>query len=199
MPDNVVAHHGFVAKQQRRTMLKQKGTLLWLTGLPGSGKSTIAYALEKFLTATKKLCYVLDGDNIRLGLNSNLGFSLDDRRENIRRIGEVGALFCDTGVITIASFVSPSEQDRKRVRDIFDNGDFIEIYLNTPLEVCEERDPKGHYAKARSGEIKNFTGISSKYDIPKDPEIKINTHNTTIDENVQIIVENLVKNGRLDP
>ena len=198
MDDNVVAHHGFVNIQQRRNLLNQKGTLIWLTGLPGSGKSTIAYALEKFLTDKHRLCYVLDGDNIRLGLNRNLGFTQSDREENIRRIGEVGALFCETGVITIASFVSPDKQDRDRVRDRLDDGDFIEVYISTPLEICEERDPKGHYAKARSGEIPYFTGISSKYDVPENPEIGINTHSTTVEENVQIIVDFLGQNGRFD-
>ncbi len=199
MADNIVAQQGYVNKQQRRMLVNQKGTLLWLTGLPGAGKSTIAYALEKSLIERKRQCYVLDGDNIRLGLNQNLGFSAEDRKENIRRIGEVGALFCDTGMITIASFVSPSGQDRKMVRDRLDVGDFIEIYLSTPLNICEQRDPKGHYAKARSGEIKYFTGISSKYDIPKNPEIAINTHNTTTEENIEIIIDYLDRNSRLIP
>ena len=199
MADNIVAHQSFVNKQQRRMLVNQKGTLLWLTGLPGAGKSTIAYALEKLLVDKKRQCYVLDGDNIRLGLNKNLGFSAEDRKENIRRIGEVGALFCDTGLITIASFVSPSGQDRKLIRDRLDIGEFIEVYLSTPLSVCEQRDPKGHYAKARSGEIKYFTGISSTYEIPENPEIVINTHSTTTDENIGIIIDYLERNGRLIP
>ena len=197
MKNNLVPHHGFVKKQHRRSLLKQKGTLLWLTGLPGSGKSTIAYALEKFLIENNRLCYVLDGDNIRLGLNSNLGFSSEDRQENIRRIGEVSALFCDSGIITIASFVSPYRQDRSNVSQRFESGEFIEIYVDTPLEICEERDPKGHYKKARSGEIKNFTGISSDYEVPVNPEIKIDSLDNSLDKIIHSIVDYLTDNERL--
>ncbi len=179
---NIVWHEGHVSRQERETLLKQKGVLVWLTGLPSSGKSTIAYTVEHALISRGHLAYVLDGDNIRHGLNINLGFSAEDRSENIRRIGEVGKLFATTGVITLASFVSPYREDRQAVRALMDDGDFIEVFVDTPLELCEARDPKGLYKKARAGEIPNFTGISDPYEAPENAELVIKTVDCPLEE-----------------
>jgi adenylylsulfate kinase len=148
---NIVRHEGHVSRDERETKLKQKAVLLWLTGLPSSGKSTIAYTVEHALVNRGHLAYVLDGDNIRFGLNANLGFSAEDRTENIRRIGEVGKLFVDGGFLTLASFVSPYSADRDAVRELMGEGDFVEIFIDTPVEICEERDPKGLYKKSAHG------------------------------------------------
>ena len=179
---DITWHDGHVDRSHRETLLGQKGALLWLTGLSGSGKSTIAFHVEHALISRGVLAYVLDGDNLRHGLNSNLGFGADDRTENIRRIGEVGKLFVDTGVITLSSFVSPYRSDRDSVRALLNSGEFFEVFINTPLAVCEQRDPKGLYKKARSGEIPNFTGISDPYEEPTSPDLEILTEDLSVDE-----------------
>ncbi len=184
---NVVWHKMNVSREDREELLKQKGAVLWFTGLSGSGKSTVASSLEKRLHDMGKLTYTLDGDNVRHGLNSDLGFSDEDRVENIRRIGEISKLFVDAGVITIATFVSPFREDRQKVRDLLGK-DFVEIYIDCPIEVCEKRDPKGIYKKARAGEIKHFTGIDSPYESPINPEIVVSTHLNTLDECVDKLV-----------
>lgn len=184
---NVVWHKMNVSREDREELLKQKGVVLWFTGLSGSGKSTVASSLEKRLHDMGKLTYTLDGDNVRHGLNSDLGFSDEDRVENIRRIGEISKLFVDAGVITIATFVSPFREDRQKVRDLLGK-DFVEIYIDCPIEVCEKRDPKGIYKKARAGEIKHFTGIDSPYESPINPEIVVSTHLNTLDECVDKLV-----------
>ena len=195
---NVVWHEGHVGRDQREALLKQQGVLIWLTGLPSSGKSTIAFTTEHILVEKRnRLAYVLDGDNIRHGLNKNLGFSAEDRAENIRRIGEVGKLFADTGVITLSSFVSPYREDRDAVRELMSEGDFIEVFIDTPLELCEGRDPKGLYAKARTGEIPNFTGISDPYEAPENAELVIKTEACTPEEAANQIIDELEKCGKL--
>lgn len=173
--------------------------MLWLTGLPSSGKSTIAYTVEHALSARGHLAYVLDGDNIRFGLNKNLGFSADDRAENIRRIGEVGKLFVDGGFLTLASFVSPYRADRDGVRALMAEDDFVEIFVNTPIELCEERDPKGLYKKARAGEIPNFTGVSDPYEEPEKPELVIETDTATPSEAAAQVIGLLEKMGKIQP
>ncbi|MCG3128474.1 MAG: putative adenylyl-sulfate kinase [Phycisphaerae bacterium] len=187
---NVTWHHGHVDREQRYGMLKQRGTTIWFTGLSGSGKSTIAYTVEHALVERGHLSYVLDGDNIRHGLNKNLGFSPEDRTENIRRIGEVAKLFADTGVITLTSFISPYRADRDLVRKIHEEGKlpFVEVHVDVPVEICETRDPKGLYKKARAGEIKEFTGISAPYEAPLKPELTIvNTTMSVADAATQVI------------
>ena len=196
---NIVRHEGHVNRDERETLLRQKGALLWLTGLPSSGKSTIAYTVEHALVARNHLAYVLDGDNIRFGLNKNLGFSADDRAENIRRIGEVGKLFVDAGFLTLASFVSPYRQDRDEVRALMAEGDFIEIFIDTPVELCEERDPKGLYKKARAGEIPNFTGISDPYEPPENAEMIIETAGGTPEEAAKQIIGMLETKDKITP
>lgn len=168
---NIKWHEGSVARADREAMLNQKGCVLWFTGLSGSGKSTLAYTLEHALASHGKLAMVLDGDNIRHGLNKNLGFSAEDREENIRRIGEVSKLFASTGVITLVSFISPYRADRDKVRALCTEGEFVEIYMKIPLSVCEDRDPKGLYKAARAGKIKGFTGIDDPYEEPENAEI----------------------------
>ena len=194
---NIVRHEGHVSRDERETKLKQKGVLLWLTGLPSSGKSTIAYTVEHALVNRGHLAYVLDGDNIRFGLNGNLGFSAEDRTENIRRIGEVGKLFVDGGFLTLASFVSPYSEDRDAVRELMGEGDFVEIFIDTAVEICEERDPKGLYKKARTGEIPNFTGFSDPYEVPEKPEMIIKTADWTAEEAAVQIIEMLEKLGKI--
>lgn len=194
---NVHWHDGEVSREDRNALLKQKGATLWFTGLSGSGKSTVAVALEKALTEKGHLCYRLDGDNIRLGINKNLGFSAEDRAENIRRIGEIAKLFVDTGVIVLSSFVSPYREDRDNVRKLHDEGDmdFIEVYVDVPLSVAEERDPKGLYKKARAGEIKNFTGIDDPYEAPANPELVLNSHELSLEEEVDVLLKMLSERG----
>ena len=194
---NIVRHEGHVSRDERETKLKQKGVLLWLTGLPSSGKSTIAYTVEHALANREHLAYVLDGDNIRFGLNGNLGFSAEDRTENIRRIGEVGKLFVDGGFLTLASFVSPYREDRDAVRELMGEGDFVEIFIDTAVEICEERDPKGLYKKARTGEIPNFTGFSDPYEVPEKPEMIIKTADWTAEEAAVQIIKMLEKLGKI--
>lgn len=196
---NVVWHEGHVGRQERERLLGQKGALVWLTGLPSSGKSTIAFTAEHLLVEQGRLAYVLDGDNVRHGLNKNLGFSAADREENIRRIGEAAKLFTNCGAITLASFISPYRSDRDQVRALHAKGEFLEVYVNTPLELCEKRDPKGLYKKARAGEIASFTGISDPYEPPLDPELEILTADCTPQEAALAIIQMLVERGRIPP
>lgn len=194
---NITWHHGHVSRQDRERLLGQKGVTVWLTGLPSSGKSTIAFTLEHALTERGYLAYVLDGDNIRHGLNKNLGFSPEDRQENIRRIGEVAKLFTDAGVITITSFISPYKADRDKVRALMAPGDFIEVLVDCPVEVCAQRDPKGLYKKAMAGEIKNFTGVNDPYEPPDNPECVIRSDTCTVQEAVVQLIELLEKAGKI--
>lgn len=194
---NVHWHDGDINTADREKLLKQKGATLWFTGLSGSGKSTVAVALESALYKRGHLCYRLDGDNIRLGINKNLGFSEEDRAENIRRIGEIAKLFVDTGVISLSSFVSPYRRDRDNVRELHDASGmpFIEVYLDVPLNVAEERDPKGLYKKARAGEIKNFTGIDDPYEAPENAEIVLKSHEMSLEEEVEVLLRELENRG----
>ncbi|MBN2653625.1 MAG: adenylyl-sulfate kinase [Nitrospirae bacterium] len=186
---NITRHEGKVTKEERCSRNQANSVLIWLTGLSASGKSTIAYELERLLFDAGRSVYVLDGDNVRYGLNKDLGFSEDDRRENLRRIGEIAKLFVDAGVITIAAFISPYRYDRRMIRSLFSEKGFIEIYVRCPLEVCEERDPKGLYKKARKGEIPNFTGVSDPYEIPEHPELIVDTSLLSADESVDMIFQ----------
>ncbi len=195
---NITWHEGSVSKKDREDLLGQRGVILWFTGLSGSGKSTLARHVEHTLTGRGHLAYVLDGDNIRHGLNKNLGFTPEDRKENIRRIGEVARLFADAGIITMAAFISPYQEDRDRIRGLVEEGEFLEIYVKVPLEVAEQRDPKGLYKKARSGEIDNFTGIDAPYEEPENPEIVIETGRTGLKESVQTIVRYLENNNIIE-
>ncbi len=178
-------------REDRERLLQQRSKVLWFTGLSGSGKTTIARQLEKKLFEHRFFAQVLDGDNIRSGLNQNLGFSLEDRMENVRRIAEVSKLYLNSGVIVIASFISPTAEIREMAKNIIGAADFIEIFVNTPLEICESRDVKGLYQKARRGEIKEFSGINSPYEAPVNPHIEIKTTETTIDDAVDLIFESL--------
>ena len=175
-------------RSDKEELLGQKGVMLWFTGLSGSGKSTVAIALERELQKRGLLCRILDGDNIRSGINKGLGFTAEDRRENIRRIAEVAKLFVDTGIITIAAFISPSNELRRMASDIIGAEDFKEVYISTPLEVCEARDVKGLYAKARRGEIKNFTGISAPFEAPEHPALSIDTSKVSLEDSVKQIL-----------
>jgi adenylylsulfate kinase len=194
---NITWHEGSVSRDERQKLLGQKGVTVWMTGLSASGKSTIAVILEQMLLHKKKAAYRLDGDNIRMGLNKNLGFSAEDRAENIRRIGEVAKLFTDAGVIAITSFISPYRKDRDAVRAGCKPGEFIEVYVNVSLEAAEKRDPKGLYKKARAGQIKGFTGIDDPYEAPEKAEIIIDTENTPAPEAAQQILAYLEKGGYL--
>ena len=194
---NVHWHQGDVTREDRNQLLGQKGATLWFTGLSGSGKSTVAVALEKALFQRGKLTYRLDGDNVRLGINKNLGFSAEDRAENIRRIGEIAKLFVDSGVIALSSFISPYLEDRERVRELHRESGFafIEIFVDGSLAAAEERDPKGLYKKARAGEIKNFTGIGDPYEAPQSPEIHLHTDQMSLEQEVEIIIDYLKQQG----
>lgn len=194
---NITWHEGHVERARRETLLGQRGAVVWFTGLSGSGKSTIAFTVEHALMARGRLAYVLDGDNIRHGLNSNLGFSAEDREENIRRIGEVGRLFADAGVVTLSSFVSPYRADRDKVRALLGAGEFLEVFVNTPLEVCEQRDPKGLYKKARAGKIPNFTGISDPYEPPERAELEIRTTEYTVEQAAGQVLDLLEQHGKI--
>lgn len=176
-------------RSDRETLLKQRGKMIWFTGLSGSGKSTLAIALERELHNRGLLCRILDGDNIRTGINNNLGFSEEDRIENIRRIAEVSKLFVDSGVITIAAFISPTNEIRKMASSIIGSDDFIEVFVDTPLEVCEQRDVKGLYKKARAGEIKEFTGISSPFEPPTQPNLRIDTSIQEIEQSISELLD----------
>jgi adenylylsulfate kinase len=192
---NIKWHHGKITKEDRVKLMKQKGVTIWLTGLSGAGKSTIAVELEHALLENKHQAYILDGDNIRHGLNKNLGFSPEDRSENIRRIGEVAKLFTDANIITITAFISPYKQDRDNARKLQKEGEFIEVYVKCPLDVCEQRDTKGLYKKARAGEVKEFTGISAPYEEPLNPEITIDTSKMSVEEATRVILGYLEKNA----
>ena len=194
---NIVWHEGHGGREQRENFLKHKGVLVWLTGLPSSGKSTIAFTVEHALVERGQLSYVLDGDNIRHGLNKNLGFSAEDRAENIRRIGEVGKLFVDGGVITLTSFVSPYREDRDGDRALMGDNEFLEVFIDTPVELCEQRDPKGLYKTARAGEIPNFTGISDPYEAPTNPELVIRTADCTPQDAALQIIQLLESKGKI--
>ncbi|WP_418661285.1 adenylyl-sulfate kinase [Bacteroides ilei] len=178
-----------LGRADKEQLLGQHSVMIWFTGLSGSGKSTIAIALERELQKRGLLCRILDGDNIRSGINNNLGFSAEDRVENIRRIAEVGKLFVDTGIITIAAFISPNNEIRQMAADIIGKEDFVEIYVSTPLEECEKRDVKGLYAKARRGEIKNFTGISAPFEAPAHPALSLDTSRLSLEESVNRLLE----------
>jgi adenylylsulfate kinase len=196
---NITWHEGHATREERNALLKQKGCTIWFTGLSGSGKSTIAFTLEHALVQRGRLAYVLDGDNIRHGLNKNLGFSAQDREENIRRIGEVAKLFADAGVITMTSFISPYRKDRDNVRALHVEGKlpFIEVHCATPIETCEQRDPKGLYKKARAGQLKGFTGIDDPYEAPEKPEVTIDATGTSPQDAAVQLIEYLEKNGIL--
>lgn len=178
-----------LGRADKEELLKQHGLMIWFTGLSGSGKSTIAIALERELQQRGLLCRILDGDNIRSGINNNLGFSAEDRVENIRRIAEVGKLFVDTGIITLAAFISPNNEIREMAAGIIGKEDFLEIYVSTPLEECERRDVKGLYAKARRGEIKNFTGISAPFEAPVHPALSLDTSKLSLKESVDQLLD----------
>ena len=195
MNNNTTPHEGKVKRKQRWKLNKHKSALVWFTGLPGSGKSTISHELEYRLFQRRTNTYVLDGDNVRQGLCKDLGFSAEDRRENLRRVGEAAWLFLDAGILTVAAFASPYRADRFMVRRMFGPDDFIEVYLKCDLKVCEERDPKGLYKKARSGEIKNFTGVSDPYEPPENPEIVLDTDRLSIEESVSKIMDYLGEKG----
>ncbi len=194
---NITWHEGHVTREERAALLKQKGATLWFTGLSGSGKSTIAFTLEHALVRQGRLAYVLDGDNIRHGLNKNLGFSAADREENIRRIGEVAKLFADCGVFTMTSFISPYRKDRDLVRSLHQEAGlpFVEIYLATPIETCEQRDPKGLYKKARAGQLKGFTGVDDPYEAPLKPELTLDATSTSPQQAAAVLLEHLQKQG----
>ncbi len=196
---NIHWHEGEVSRAERQANMGQKGCTLWMTGLSGSGKSTVAVALEQVLMQRGRHAYRLDGDNVRHGLNKNLGFSAEDRTENIRRIGEVAKLFADAGIIAITSFISPYIKDRDLVRQLHAAADlpFIEVYVECPLEEAEKRDPKGLYKKARAGQIKGFTGIDDPYEAPANPELVLPTHKLSVAESVQKILDLLAARGIL--
>lgn len=191
----IIPHGHTITKENRQEHKGHKSCILWYTGLSGSGKSTVANKVEEKMFDMGFHTYILDGDNVRMGLNKGLGFSDDDRKENIRRIGEVSKLFIDAGVIVGTAFISPFRSDRDMVRSIVSENEFIEIYVNTPLDVCEERDPKGLYKKARAGEIKFFTGIDSPYEAPENPEINLLTANRSVDECADEVIAWLAAKG----
>jgi adenylylsulfate kinase len=179
--ENLTWHIGEVDREARAAAHGHRGAVLWFTGLSGSGKSTIGHRVERMLIERGAFAYVLDGDNVRHGLNSDLGFAAEDRVENIRRIGEVARLFADAGALVLSAFISPYRKDRDRVRGLMSPGEFIEVFVDTPLEICEARDPKGLYKKARAGEISNFTGLDAPYEVPENPEVHLQTANLSVD------------------
>lgn len=179
-------------RADKEDLLGQRGLMIWFTGLSGSGKSTVAIALERELQKRGLLCRILDGDNIRSGINNNLGFSQEDRVENIRRIAEIGKLFVDTGIITIAAFISPSNDIRRMAADIIGHDDFVEVYVSTPIEECEKRDVKGLYAKARRGEIKDFTGVSAPFEVPEHPDLSLDTSVLSLEESVAMLLKKIL-------
>jgi adenylylsulfate kinase len=191
--DNIVWHNTTITNSDRNELLKQKPFVLWFTGLSASGKSTLANIVEQKMFGMKYKTYLLDGDNVRHGLNKDLGFDEQSRIENIRRIGEVSKLFLDSGVIVLTAFISPFKSDRDLVRLLFQKGQFLEVFIDSSLETCENRDPKGMYIKARSGEIKNFTGISSPYENPENPEIHVVNNSITLDEASNQIINYLIE------
>lgn len=182
-----------MTRQDKESLLGQRGIMIWFTGLSGSGKSTVAMGVERELHAQGILCRILDGDNVRAGINNNLGFSAEDRIENIRRIAEIGKLFVQTGVVTLACFVSPTNDIRQMAREIVGKEDFLEVYISTPIEECERRDVKGLYARARKGEVKNFTGISAPFEAPVSPDIAIDTSKIPLEESVRTLTDLIIK------
>ncbi|MCI7747898.1 MAG: adenylyl-sulfate kinase [Bacteroidaceae bacterium] len=182
-----------MTRQDKESLLGQRGIMIWFTGLSGSGKSTVAMGVERELHAQGILCRILDGDNVRAGINNNLGFSAEDRIENIRRIAEIGKLFVQTGVVTLACFVSPTNDIRQMAREIVGKEDFLEVYISTPIEECERRDVKGLYARARKGEVKNFTGISAPFEAPVSADIDIDTSKIPLEESVRTLTELIIK------
>ena len=195
MTDHIVWHPSALRKKDRQRLNGHKSFVLWFTGLSGSGKSTLANEVDRQLYSLGVRSYVLDGDNIRHGLNRGLGFSKEDRVENIRRIGEVSKLFVDSGQVVLAAFISPFREDRDGVRKLFDDGEFIEVFTSSPLEVCEKRDVKGLYQKARRGEIREFTGIDSPYEIPLEPELVVDTSSSTVAESARQVIGFLKNRG----
>jgi adenylylsulfate kinase len=195
---NITWHEGHITRADRERVLGQRGATIWLTGLSGSGKSTIAVAAEKVLLQRGRAAYVLDGDNVRHGLNKNLGFSPEDRTENIRRIGEVAKLFTEAGVIAVTSFISPYRADRDAVREIMESGDFVEVLVDASVETCESRDVKGLYKKARAGEIPEFTGISAPYEAPEKAELVLDTNTQSVEESVGSLIGYLEEKGYLE-
>lgn len=183
-----------MSRKDKETLLGQRGVMIWFTGLSGSGKSTVAMGVERELHKRGILCRILDGDNIRSGINKNLGFSDEDRRENIRRIAEVGKLLVDTGIVTLAAFISPTDESRSMASEIIGEEDFKEVYVSTPLEVCEQRDVKGLYARARKGEIKDFTGVSAPFEEPSSPALSIDTSVLSLEESVNKVLELILNN-----
>ena len=195
-PDkNVVWHHATVTRARREAQNGHRGAIIWFTGLSGSGKSTLAHAVEETLHQQGCRTFVLDGDNVRHGLCSDLGFSSKDRVENIRRIGEMAKLFMEAGMIVLTAFISPYRADRERVRGMVEHGDFIEIFCNAPIEVCEARDVKGMYKKARAGQIAEFTGISSPYEAPENPELSVDTGKAELDDCVKQVISGMAQRG----
>lgn len=193
IPDHIhPVFDSILGRKDKQALLKQQSVVIWFTGLSGSGKTTIAIALEKELNKRGILTQVLDGDNIRAGINNNLGFSENDRKENIRRIAEVTKLFLNCGIVTINCFVSPTNEIREQAKTIIGENDFLEIFINTPIEICEQRDVKGLYKKARAGEIKDFTGISSPFEVPVNPFLNVKTANRTVEESVKEILDKVL-------
>jgi len=196
---NIVWHQGAVTRADRQRLNGHRGCTVWLTGLSGAGKSTIAVDLEKRLLERGVRTYILDGDNIRHGLNKNLGFSPEDRTENIRRIGEVAKLFTDAGMVALTAFISPYRADRDQVRGLMAAGDFVEVFVDCPVDVCEQRDVKGLYKKARAGEIKEFTGVSAPYEAPLRPELTLDTSGQSVEESAKQILAYLERQGIVPP
>ncbi len=196
---NIVRHEGAISRRDRERLLGQRGCVVWFTGLSGSGKSTVSRVVEEQLTAAGRLVYVLDGDNVRHGLCADLGFSDADRTENIRRIGHVAGLMADTGAIVLTAFISPFRADRQQVRDVVGDDDFLEVYVDAPLAVCESRDPKGLYKKARAGEIPEFTGVSSPYEPPESPAVHLKTGDLSLDECAAEVRATLERGGFFSP
>jgi len=196
---NITWHTHHVTREMREAILGQRGVTVWLTGLSGSGKSTVAVAAERKLAEKGRATYVLDGDNVRHGLNKNLGFSHEDRTENIRRIGEVAKLFVDAGLIVFSSFISPYRSDRDAVRALHDENRFVEVYVDADLATCEARDVKGLYERARAGKIPEFTGISAPYEAPEDPELVLSTGGESVDQSVAKLIDFLAKRGYVEP
>lgn len=195
----MVWHHATVTRERREKSNGHRGVVLWFTGLSASGKSTLGHAVEEALHRRRCRTFVLDGDNVRHGLCGDLGFSESDREENIRRVGEVAKLFVESAAIVLTAFISPFRKDRERVRGLFQHGDFLEIYCRCPIEVCETRDPKGLYRRARSGEIRDFTGISSPYEEPLDPELTMDTNLVTLDQSVEQVLHLLAERAVFKP
>ncbi len=196
---NITWHESQTPREDREALLGQRGVTIWLTGLSGSGKSTVAVAAEQALIRSGHAAYVLDGDNVRHGLNQNLGFSPEDRAENIRRVGEVARLFADAGLIVLTSFISPYREDRDRVRALHDEGRFLEVFVSADLATCESRDVKGLYQKARAGEIPEFTGISAPYETPHQPELVLDTAQQSVEESVAQLLDALTQRSLLKP